>query len=91
MAQALIEPHPALKAASEQASPDDMFVNDDFHHNGTFRLSYGFEYSALLESAKEQNTNFAFDQYDTYSWYLNLGALVECQQIVLPREDAHLD
>jgi putative CocE/NonD family hydrolase len=79
--QALIEPHPALKAASEQASPDDMFVNDDFHHNGTFRLSYGFEYSALLESAKEQNTNFAFDQYDTYSWYLNLGALSNANKL----------
>jgi uncharacterized protein len=73
--QALLDPHPALKAASEQASPDDMFVNDDFHHNGAFRLSYGFEYSALLESSKEKNTNFEFDQYDTYSWYLSLGAL----------------
>jgi uncharacterized protein len=73
--QALLEPHPALKAASEQASPDDMFINDDFHHNGAFRLSYGFEYSALLETSKEKNTDFAFDQYDTYSWYLNLGAL----------------
>jgi putative CocE/NonD family hydrolase len=73
--QALLEPHPALKAACEQASPDDMFINDDFHHNGAFRLSYGFEYSALLETTKEKNTNFEFDQYDTYSWYLNLGAL----------------
>ena len=73
--QALLEPHPALKAASEQASPDDMFINDDFHHNGAFRLSYGFEYAALLESSKEENTHFAFDQYDTYSWYLSLGAL----------------
>ena len=73
--QALLEPHPALKAASEQASPDDMFINDDFHHNGAFRLSYGFEYSALLESDKDKNYNFEFDQYDTYSWYLNLGAL----------------
>ena len=73
--QALLEPHPALKAVSEQASPDDMFVNDDFHHNGAFRLSYGFEYSALLETTNEKNTNFEFDQYDTYSWYLSLGAL----------------
>jgi hypothetical protein len=73
--QALLEPHPALKAVSEQASPDDMFINDDFHHNGAFRLSYGFEYSALLESDKDKNSNFEFDQYDTYSWYLNLGAL----------------
>src|SRR3974390_487601 len=59
--QALLEPHPALKAASEQASPDDMFINDDFHHNGAFRLSYGFEYSALLETSKDKNTDFAFD------------------------------
>lgn len=72
---ALLEPHPALKAASEQASPADMFLGDDFHHNGAFRLSYGFEYAALLETAKEANTNFKFDKFDTYEWYLNLGAL----------------
>jgi len=38
----MLEPHPALKAVSEQASPADMFLGDDFHHNGAFRLSYGF-------------------------------------------------
>ena len=72
---ALLDPHPALKAASEQASPADMFLGDDFHHNGAFRLSYGFEYAALLETSKDANTNFAFDRADTYQWYLNLGAL----------------
>ncbi len=72
---ALIDPHPALKAASEQASPADMFLGDDFHHNGAFRLSYGFEYAALLETAKEANTNFEFDRSDTFRWYLDLGAL----------------
>jgi len=81
--QALLEPHPAPKAASEQASPDDMFINDDFHHNGAFRLSYGFEYSALLETSKEANTNFAFDQYDTYSWYWTLGALSNAKWALL--------
>jgi putative CocE/NonD family hydrolase len=72
---ALLDPHPALKAASEQATPADMFLGDDFHHNGAFRLSYGFEYAALLESSKETNTNFAFDRADTYQWYLDLGVL----------------
>ena len=72
---ALLDPHPALKAASEQASPADMFLGDDFHHNGAFRLSYGFEYAALLETSKESNTHFAFDIADTYQWYLKLGAL----------------
>src|SRR6185312_16763356 len=38
-------------------------------------LSYGFEYAALLETSKEENTNFKFDRYDTYEWYLRLGAL----------------
>ncbi len=72
---ALLDPHPALKAASEQASPADMFLGDDFHHNGAFRLSYGFEYAALLESSKEENTHFDFDRADTYQWYLGLGPL----------------
>ena len=72
---ALLDPHPALKCASERASPSDMFLNDDFHHNGAFRLSYGFEYAAMLETAKDANTDFAFDQADTFDWYLRLGAL----------------
>jgi len=71
---AIIEPHPALKAVSEQATPADMFLGDDFHHNGAFRLSYGFEYSYELETSAALS-NFNFDRYDTYQWYLSLGAL----------------
>ncbi len=74
-AMALLHPHPALKAASEQASPADMFLGDDFHHNGAFRLSYGFEYAAMMETSKTANTRFKFDRYDTYEWYLALGPL----------------
>jgi len=69
-----LEPHPALKAIAPQASPADMWLGDDFHHNGAFRLSYGFEYAAMMESGKE-NQQFAFDRYDTYDWYLSLGPL----------------
>ena len=71
---ALLEPHPALKAASPQAPPADMFLGDDFHHNGAFRLSYGFEYAALMETSKE-NSPFTFDRRDTFEWYLRLGPL----------------
>ncbi|HKS91955.1 MAG TPA: CocE/NonD family hydrolase [Tepidiformaceae bacterium] len=71
---AILDPHPALKAASEQASPADQFLGDDFHHNGAFRLSYGFEYSALMETSKT-NYHFKFDKADTYAWYLDLGPL----------------
>ena len=69
-----IEPHPALKAISPQASPADMWMGDDFHHNGAFRLSYGFEYAAMMESGKDVQ-QFKFDRYDTFDWYLNLGSL----------------
>jgi putative CocE/NonD family hydrolase len=71
---AALEPHPALKAVSPQASPADQFLGDDFHHNGAFRLSYGFEYVAMMETDK-LNTMFKFDRHDTYEWYLKLGAL----------------
>jgi len=70
----MLDPHPALKAVSEQASPADMFLGDDFHHNGAFRLSYGFEYSTMMETDKT-NFSFQFDRFDTYDWYLRLGAL----------------
>src|SRR6266851_6300730 len=69
-----LEPHPALKAISPQASPADMWLGDDFHHNGAFRLSYGFEYAAMMEAGKDVQ-QFTFDRYDTYDWYLSLGPL----------------
>jgi putative CocE/NonD family hydrolase len=70
----MINPHPALKAVSEQACMGDTFLGDDFFHNGAFRLSYAFEYSALLETSNE-NYSFSFDRFDLYDWYLRLGAL----------------
>ena len=69
-----IEPHPALKAISPQASPSDMWLGDDFHHNGAFRLSYGFEYAAMMESGKDVQ-QFAFDRFDLFGWYLDVGSL----------------
>ncbi len=71
---AMIDPHPALKAVSEQASPADMFLGDDFHHNGAFRLSYGFEYAAMMESSA-MSTQFNFGRGDTFDWYKALGPL----------------
>jgi putative CocE/NonD family hydrolase len=71
---AMLDPHPALKAVSEQASPADQFLGDDFHHNGAFRLSYGLEYSAMMETGTT-NFNFKFDRHDTFEWYATLGAL----------------
>ena len=71
-----LDPHPALKAAVEQASPADMWIGDDFHHNGAFRLSYGFEYAYMMESSKEiTDVSSVIDRFDAYEWYLKLGPL----------------
>jgi putative CocE/NonD family hydrolase len=73
---AMLDPHPALKAVVEQASPADMFLGDDFHHNGAFRLSYGLEYTYMMESSKEvSDVSKLVDLPDAYNWYLQLGAL----------------
>ena len=74
-AMTLLQPHPALKAISEQASPADQWMNDDDHRFGALRLSYSFEYAVYEQADKNANTHFAFETYDTYSWYLNLGPL----------------
>ena len=71
----LLGPHPALKAVSEQASPSDEWMNDDDHRYGALRLSYDFEYAVLEEADKLANTNFKFDVWDTYQWYLDAGPL----------------
>jgi putative CocE/NonD family hydrolase len=72
---AALNPHPAVKAIIEEASPADMFLGDDFHHNGAFRLSYGFDYTVFVETNKIANSFFQFDQPDMYDWFLSLGPL----------------
>jgi putative CocE/NonD family hydrolase len=72
----MLDPHPALKAVVQQASPADMWLGDDFHHNGAFRLSYGLEYAYMMESSKEiADVSTLINRYDAYEWYLDLGPL----------------
>lgn len=76
-AMAVINPHPALKAVSVQASPESMFVGDDFHHNGAFRLDYAWEYSAALETDGRTLKLFDFGKDDAYGWFLKQGELAK--------------
>jgi putative CocE/NonD family hydrolase len=73
-AMAMVNPHPALKAVSEQACMGDAWMGDDFFHNGAFRQSYGLEYTALMETTNE-NYRFSFDRFDLYEWFMRLGPL----------------
>lgn len=87
---AAIDPHPALKAVSPQASPADLYKGDDFFHNGAFRLSYGFEYVTFMERDSGEDP-FAFDQYDTYAWYLSQGGLANLGERFLKGYDTTWD
>ena len=70
-----VDPHPALKASSEQACMGDLFLGDDFHHNGAFRLSYAMEYTYEVEYDNTTDSDFPFPQFDLYDWYKKLGSL----------------
>jgi len=72
--RAMLDPHPALAAVSPQATCADMFVGDDWHHNGAFRLDYAFRWISAMERSKGL-TRWVFDRNDAYQWFLELGPL----------------
>ncbi|MGB3860763.1 MAG: CocE/NonD family hydrolase [Candidatus Aminicenantaceae bacterium] len=74
----MIDAHPALKASSPQASPSDMWIGDDFHHNGAFRLMYTFGW--LSNNARtrpvqteQSSARFSYGTPDGYRFFLELG------------------
>ncbi len=74
----MIDAHPALKASSPQASPSDMWIGDDFHHNGAFRLMYTFGWlsgNAAVRSGPSTKRGARFDYGTTngYKFFLELG------------------
>jgi putative CocE/NonD family hydrolase len=76
----MMNAHPALKAASPQASPSDMFIGDDFHHNGAFRLMYAFSWLAgnartrTAGPATGGNQPFSYGTPDGYRFFMEAGA-----------------
>jgi hypothetical protein len=70
-----IDPHPALKAISPQASMADTWMGDDFFHQGAFRQSYGTEYSWMMEASNDVSVLPAPGRFDTYDWYLSFPSL----------------
>jgi uncharacterized protein len=76
----MMNPHPALKAASLQASPADMYLGDDFHHNGAFRLMYAFSWLAgnartrAAGPSAASNQQFSYGTPDGYRFFMEAGA-----------------
>ena len=62
-----------MKASSPQASPADMFIGDDFHHNGAFRLMYTFGWLAGNAATRKDSGVVPIDfwtERDGYEFYL---------------------
>jgi len=69
---AAIDPHPAIKAISPQAAMIDVWLGDDFFHNGAFRETYGYDYILGMERSKE-NAFSKLDE-DAYDFFLRSGS-----------------
>jgi putative CocE/NonD family hydrolase len=62
-----IDAHPAVKAISPQAPMTDVWLGDDFFHNGAFRETYGFDYVQELEAQKtDAVVSSKEDQYEFF-------------------------
>jgi putative CocE/NonD family hydrolase len=77
-----IDPHPAVKAISPQAPMIDVWMGDDFFHNGAFRQSYGYDYVMGLESSKEDTeVSYGKDKdgkpRDGFDYFLERGSFAE--------------
>jgi len=71
-AEAGIDPHPAVRAISPQAPMTDVWLGDDFFHNGAFRETYGYDYVFGMESNKEVTPSNITE--DEYTWFLSAGS-----------------
>ena len=75
----MIDAHPALAAASPQASPADMFIGDDWHHNGASRIMYAFSWLSGNARRRDAPTEERAERFDYgtpsgYEFFLEAGA-----------------
>jgi putative CocE/NonD family hydrolase len=75
----MVDAHPALKASSPQASPADMFIGDDWHHNGAFRIMYSFSWLSGNARRRDGPTEaraggFDYGTPDGYEFFMEAGS-----------------
>ncbi len=76
----MAQPHPALKAASPQATTFDAFIGDDSHHNGAFNLIL-LDWAYLMSGATAPDRHTSKDPWPgfdlgapwAYEFFLNAG------------------
>jgi putative CocE/NonD family hydrolase len=70
---ALINPHPALKAAAPESPMVDGWMGDDWFHYGAFRQT-NFDYIAGQTEARGMGNKIPRDGYDDYTNFLRAGS-----------------
>jgi putative CocE/NonD family hydrolase len=80
--EAGIDPHPAVMAISPQAPMIDVWMGDDFFHNGAFRQTYGYDYVYEYETSKETtDVSYGRDKsgrpVDGFDYFLERGSFAE--------------
>ncbi|TPG43745.1 CocE/NonD family hydrolase [Sphingomonas koreensis] len=73
VAMALVNPHPALKAAVPADPVINTWMNDDDFHGGAFRL-IGYDYYYSQDSVKGSAGDLWRDAYDDYDTFLKAGS-----------------
>jgi uncharacterized protein len=85
VSQGMIDAHPALKASSPQAPPQDQFFGDDYHSGGAYQLMYGFNWMSTNARARTAPSErpverFDYGTPDGYRFFLDLGAVANAQK-----------
>jgi putative CocE/NonD family hydrolase len=78
----MIDPHPAMRAVSPQATTADAFFGDDFHHNGAFiqEILGWIHYMGEANKARGELAEMKLPEPDygtswAYEFFLNAGPI----------------
>jgi len=72
-AMALLNPHPALKAAVAESPMVDGWMGDDWYHYGAFRVN-NFDYFAKQTEQRGKGSEVPRSAYDDYDTFLKAGS-----------------
>ncbi len=77
-----VDAHPAVKAISPQAPMTNIWLGDDFFHNGAFRETYGFDYVQQLEGQKtDVRVQSKEDMYDFFLRNVNFAGAAQAAKM----------
>jgi putative CocE/NonD family hydrolase len=72
----LVNPHPALRAAVPVNPMVDVWIGDDWFHNGAFRQEM-MDYVYVQTAAKDSDEKMGTGAYDDYDAFLSAGSAGE--------------